>query len=105
MRSDMFTEILNASGTAEAELRAWTISLSEKLDIDMESRKVSSEQERVVQDEMLQIMRDQADMFRHLAELQEQKQEGRVPLQTLVDSQAASPGTESPSPKLSLRRG
>ncbi|XP_074921728.1 uncharacterized protein LOC142046782 [Chelonoidis abingdonii] len=100
---DMFTEIMNTSRTADIELRAWRISLSEKLDVDMESRKASNEQERAAQDEMLQIMRDQTDVLRCLVELQEQKQEGRVPLQTLVDSQPASPGAESPSPKCSMR--
>ncbi|CAM4580835.1 uncharacterized protein LOC142072618 [Caretta caretta] len=103
-REDMFTEIMHASGTADPKLRVWRISLSKKLDMDMESRKASNEQECVSQDEMLRIMRDEADMLRHLIELQEQKQEGRVPLQTLVDSQPASPGAESPFPKCSMRR-
>ncbi|XP_037750624.1 uncharacterized protein LOC119565781 [Chelonia mydas] len=69
---DMFTERMNASGTAVTELRAWRISLSEKLDMDMESRKTSSEQEWAAQDVVLRIMRNQADMLRHLVELQEQ---------------------------------
>ncbi|XP_065258106.1 junctional adhesion molecule B isoform X4 [Emys orbicularis] len=105
MREDMFTEIMNASWTADTELRALRISQSKKLDMDMESRKASNEQERAAQDEMLWIMRDQADMLRHLVKLQEQKQEGRVPLQMQVDSQPASPGAESPSSKRSLRCG
>ncbi|EMP28947.1 Ankyrin repeat and SOCS box protein 5 [Chelonia mydas] len=73
-REDMFTEVMNASETADTELRAWRISLSEKLDMDMKSRKASNEQEQVAQDKMLRIMRDQADMLRRLVELQEQKQ-------------------------------
>nr|XP_048702187.1 uncharacterized protein LOC125634890 [Caretta caretta] len=74
-REDMFTEITNTSRTADTELRAWRISLSKKLDMDMESRKASNERERAVQDEMLWIMKDQADMLRRL---QEQKQEGEA---------------------------
>ncbi|CAM5147670.1 unnamed protein product [Eretmochelys imbricata] len=69
-REDMFTEIMNASRTADTERRAWRISLFEKLDMDMESRKASNERERAVQDEMLRIMRDQSDMLRRLVELQ-----------------------------------
>ncbi|CAM4563300.1 unnamed protein product [Caretta caretta] len=38
MREDMFTKIMNTSRTAYTELRAWRISRSEKLDMDMESR-------------------------------------------------------------------
>ncbi|KAH1178452.1 hypothetical protein KIL84_012154, partial [Mauremys mutica] len=45
MHDDMFSKIMNTSGTAETELRAWKISLSEKLDIDMESKRASQEQE------------------------------------------------------------
>ncbi|XP_073166250.1 basic helix-loop-helix domain-containing protein USF3 isoform X3 [Lepidochelys kempii] len=86
MQEYMFTKIMNASGTTDAELRTGRISLSEKLDMDMESRKASNEREHAAQDEMLWIMRDQADMLRRWVELQEQKQEGRVPLQTLVDA-------------------
>ncbi|EMP38612.1 hypothetical protein UY3_04178 [Chelonia mydas] len=61
--------------SADTELRAWRISLSEKLDMGMESRKASNEYECVAQDEMLRIMRDQADILRCLVELREQKQE------------------------------
>ncbi|XP_038278062.1 uncharacterized protein LOC119863544 [Dermochelys coriacea] len=104
-REDLFTEIMNASGTADTELKAWGISLSEKLDMNMESRKASNDQEHAAQDEMLQIMRDQANMLRCLIELQEQKQEGRVSLQTLMVSQPVSPGAESPFPKCSMRHG
>ncbi|XP_077666517.1 uncharacterized protein LOC144261159 [Eretmochelys imbricata] len=104
-QEDMFTEIMNTSGTADTELRAWRISLSEKLDMDMKSRKASNERECAAQDEMLWIMKDQADMLLRLIELQEQKQKGRVLLQTLVDIQPASPGAESPSPKHSMRGG
>nr|XP_048675490.1 basic helix-loop-helix domain-containing protein USF3 isoform X3 [Caretta caretta] len=104
MQEYMFTKIMNASGTTDAELRTGRIS-PEKLDTDMESRKASNEREHAAQDEMLWIMRDQADMLRRWVELQEQKQEGRVPLQMLVDSQPASPGAESPSHKHSMRCG
>ncbi|XP_043348043.1 uncharacterized protein LOC122455705 [Dermochelys coriacea] len=105
MQEDMFTKIMNASGTVDTELRAWRISLSEKLDTDMESRKASHKHECVAQDEMLWIMRDKSDMLRCLVELQEQKQKGRVLLHTLWQSQPALPDAESPSAKHSMRHG
>ncbi|CAM2098708.1 unnamed protein product [Caretta caretta] len=97
---DMFTERMNGSRTADTERRVWRISLSKKLDMDMESRKASNEQEHAVQDEMLQIMRDQTDMLRRLVELQEQKQEGRIPMQTLGDRHLASLAQNHPPPSI-----
>lgn len=84
---------MNASWTAGMEIRAWSISLSEKL--DMENRRASQEHQCATQDEVLQIMKDQSDVLRYLVELQKRKQNN---LQT-------SPYAPSPSPKRSRRRG
>lgn len=99
MHDDTFSEIMNTSGTVEMELRAWRISLSEKLGIDMGSRRASQEQERSTQDEMLQIMKHQSDTLRHLGEHQEKHLEARFPLQPLQNCPQASPCSQSPSHK------
>ncbi|EMP31915.1 hypothetical protein UY3_10953 [Chelonia mydas] len=83
MHDDMFKEITNASGTANTELRAWRISLSEKLDTDMDSRRASQVPKYTTQEEMLRILKDQSDTLRHLVELQEKQLEARFPLQSL----------------------
>ncbi|CAM2100360.1 unnamed protein product [Caretta caretta] len=53
---DMFNEIVNAFGTADTEQRAKRISLSEKLDMDMASRRPVQESEHGVQQKMLWIL-------------------------------------------------
>ncbi|XP_067391846.1 egl nine homolog 1 isoform X1 [Emydura macquarii macquarii] len=95
---DVFNKLMNASATADIELRAWKMLLSVKL--NMENRKSSQEQERATQQEMLHIMRGQSDMLRHLVELQEEQQQDRLPLQPLQNTQPIScfPGPNRPSP-------
>ncbi|KAH1185538.1 hypothetical protein KIL84_018287, partial [Mauremys mutica] len=91
-----------ASGTAETGLRAWRISLTEKLDIDMESRRAFQEHEHVMQDE---IMKNQSDMLRHPVELQEKQLEAKLALQLLQNCLQALPCSQFPSPKRSRSWG
>ncbi|XP_067415905.1 uncharacterized protein [Emydura macquarii macquarii] len=84
---DMINEVMNTSAAADTELRAWRISLSDKLNMDMDNRKAAQEYDHSTQEEMLRIMGDQSDMLRHLVELQEAQQQDRLPLQPLQNSE------------------
>ncbi|XP_073191127.1 uncharacterized protein [Lepidochelys kempii] len=77
---DMFNELMHSSKSDKMELRAWRITLSENLDLD---RTACREKERVTQEEMLRSMKEQSDMLRHLAEVQERQLDAKVPLQPM----------------------
>ncbi|XP_043363058.1 uncharacterized protein LOC122458492 [Dermochelys coriacea] len=93
---DLFNVLMHASNSDKMELRAWRITLSENLDLD---RTACREKECVTQDEMLRIMKEQSDMLRHLAKVQERQLDAKVPLQPMLNRLPSSPISTSSSPK------
>ncbi|XP_043376807.1 neuronal growth regulator 1 isoform X3 [Chelonia mydas] len=79
-RGDMFNELMHTSESDKMELRTWRITLSENLDLDRKDRRACREQEHAMQEEKVRIMKEQSDMLRHLAEVQERQLDARVPL-------------------------
>ncbi|XP_053877492.1 uncharacterized protein LOC128833562 [Malaclemys terrapin pileata] len=102
---DMFNELMRASESDKTELSAWRITLSENLDMDREDRRAFREQERAMQDEMLQILKEQSDMLRCLVEVQERQLDARDPLQPMLNLLPSSPSSTSTSPKCPMRWG
>ncbi|XP_048693102.2 uncharacterized protein LOC125630934 isoform X1 [Caretta caretta] len=98
---DMFNELMHSSKSDKMELRAWRITLSENLDLD---RTACREKERVTQEEMLRSMKEQSDMLRHLAEVQERQLDAKVPLQPMLNRLPSSPISTSSPPNI-LRAG
>nr|XP_042711914.1 uncharacterized protein LOC122174251 [Chrysemys picta bellii] len=104
-QEDVFSELMRVSESDKTELRAWRITLSKNLDMDREDRRAFREQERATQEEMLQLMKEQSDMLRHLVEVQERQLDTGVPLQPMLNLLLSSPSSTSSFPKHPLRRG
>ncbi|XP_067405790.1 uncharacterized protein [Emydura macquarii macquarii] len=98
-RDDMFAELMNTSAAAETEQRAWWLSLSQNMG-QMQDPDHSTTQE------MLRLLRDQADMLRRLVNLYEERRQDSVPLQPLHNASQprAMPPSPSSTPKMSRRR-
>ncbi|XP_037768937.1 methionine aminopeptidase 1D, mitochondrial isoform X2 [Chelonia mydas] len=85
---DMFNEIVNAFGTADTEQRAKRISLSEKLDMDMASRRPVQESEHGVQQESCGFCKDSVEVSSRPSG---ETPEARLPLQPLQNGIPANP--------------
>nr|XP_048707173.1 A-kinase anchor protein 11 isoform X2 [Caretta caretta] len=103
-REDMFNELKHASESDKMEI-TWRITLLESLHNDPEDRRARREHKRDTQEEMVRIMREQTDMLRHLAEVQERQVDARVLLQPMVNLLPSTPSSTSSSPRCPRMRG
>ncbi|XP_053867468.1 matrix metalloproteinase-2-like [Malaclemys terrapin pileata] len=98
-RDDVFAEIMESTRSDRAHLNEWKdmVSKYRKEASEREDMRDQREDRRDAQDErwrqedqrrqdaMLGLLREQTDMLRRLVELQERKQDNRVPLQPLYN--------------------
>ncbi|XP_050806969.1 uncharacterized protein LOC127049752 [Gopherus flavomarginatus] len=105
-RDEMFSKIMEVTCNERAHL-------NERKDMVSNYRKDASEredrrderderwrqQDQRRHDETLGLLHDQTDILRHLVELQEQRQDHRVPLQSLCNHPHHSPCSISSSPR------
>ncbi|XP_053891598.1 uncharacterized protein LOC128840972 [Malaclemys terrapin pileata] len=96
---DMFNELMHASESDKTEFSAWRIILPNSLHNDREDRRASREHEHDMQDEMVQIMKVQSDMLRHLVEVQKRQLDARDQLQPMLYLLPLSPSSTSSSPR------
>ncbi|XP_074981061.1 NKG2-A/NKG2-B type II integral membrane protein-like [Caretta caretta] len=104
-REDMFNKLMRASKSDKTELSARRIALSDSLHKDSEDRRACREHVRDTQDKMVWIMREQIDMLRRLAQVQERQLDARVPLHPMLNLLPSSPILHPPPQNVLRGRG
>nr|XP_048720085.1 uncharacterized protein LOC125642552 isoform X2 [Caretta caretta] len=105
MRDEMFSKLMQSSGTDRAQQNVWR-------DTIVEYRKVANEREERWQQEdqrrheaTLGLLQDQTDMLRSLVEVHEQQQDHRLPLQPQFNCPPSSPSSIASSPRRPRTQG
>ncbi|XP_073191252.1 LOW QUALITY PROTEIN: uncharacterized protein [Lepidochelys kempii] len=101
-RNDMFSELMQSSGTDRA---VWRDTIAEYRMVADECEERWRQEDQRRHEETLGILRDQTDMLRRLVEVQERQQDHRLPLQPLLNHPPSSPSSIASPPRRSRTRG
>ncbi|CAM5158463.1 unnamed protein product [Eretmochelys imbricata] len=98
-RNEMFSELMQSSGTDRAQQNVWRDTIAEyrKVADEREERWWQEDQRR--HEAMLGLLQDQTDMLRPLVEVHERQQDHRLPLQPLFNCPPSSPSSIASSPR------
>lgn len=83
MRDNMFHEILQASGVAHTEQRAWRSTLVDRMERDSAERRNTQEKDRDTQQVMIALLKHQMDILEILIDLRVQVILPCLPLQSI----------------------
>ncbi|XP_074980822.1 uncharacterized protein LOC142070743 isoform X2 [Caretta caretta] len=102
---EMFSELMQSSGTDRAQQNVWRDTIPEyrKVADECEERWLQEDQRR--HDATLGLLRDQTDMLWRLVEVHERQQDHRLPLQLLFNRPSSSPSSIASSPRRQRTRG
>lgn len=85
--NDMFEEIMQTSGSANSEQRAWRITLAENGHGHSQDKRKAQENVHDMQQEMIALLKEQSDILKNLVDLQAQQKEQTALLRSLIDLQ------------------
>ncbi|XP_074975966.1 uncharacterized protein LOC142069259 isoform X1 [Caretta caretta] len=99
MRYEMFSELMQSSGTDRAQQNVWRDTVAEyrKVADEREERWWQEDQRR--HEAMLGLLQYQTDILRPLVEVHERQQDHRLPLQPLFNCPPSSPSSIASSPR------
>ncbi|XP_048714323.2 uncharacterized protein LOC125640153 isoform X1 [Caretta caretta] len=95
-RDDMFSELMQSSGTDRA---VWRETIAEYRTVTDEREERWQQEDQRRHEARLELLRDQTDVLRHLVEVYEWQQDHRLPLQPLLNRPPFSPSSIASSPK------
>ncbi|XP_073214907.1 uncharacterized protein [Lepidochelys kempii] len=95
-RNDMFSELMQSSGTDRA---VWGDTIAEYRTVADEREERWRQEDQRRYKATLGLLRDQTDMLRHLVEVHEWQQDHRLPLPPLLTHPPSSPSSIATSPR------